>query len=117
MSDAKKPDPVDDLKKGVGLLFRAARHAVEDLPTGKLEEVVKTGVREVGRAIENVADTIDKQLFKKDSAPPAASPDAPPPPPYEPAAPSDAPRARVDADAPSNEPPAPPRGPHDGEGI
>ena len=72
MADDKKPDPVDDLKKGLGLLFRAARTAVDELPTGKLEEAVKNGAREVGRAIENVTQTIDKELFHKKSAPPAA---------------------------------------------
>jgi len=110
MADEKKPDPVDDLKRGLGLLFRAARTAVDELPTGKLEDAVKTGVREVGRAIENVADTIDKQLFKKGDPADPASPHAPPVPPAdredEPAAaaphppPGDAP-----GDAPA--PPAP----------
>ena len=61
--DAKKPDPVDDLKKGIGLLFRAAKTAVDQLPTGKLEKVVVSGVKEVGRAIENVTDQIDRQVF------------------------------------------------------
>jgi hypothetical protein len=72
MADDKKPDPVDDLKKGLGLLFRAARTAVDELPTGKLEAAVKSGAREVGRAIENVTQTIDKELFHKKPAPPAA---------------------------------------------
>src|SRR5215475_15972062 len=65
MSDEqKKPDPVDDLKKGLGLLFRAAKTAVDQLPTQKLEKVVVSGVKEVGRAIENVTDQIDRQVFK-----------------------------------------------------
>lgn len=85
MSDEKKPDPVDDLKKGLGLLFRAAKTAVDELQTGKLEEAVKTGAREVGRAIENVTSTIDEQIFhgkaraKTEAAPPPAVQDAPPP--------------------------------------
>jgi hypothetical protein len=40
MSD-EKPKPVDDLKAGLGLLFRAAKGAVDRLPTDKLEDVVK----------------------------------------------------------------------------
>jgi hypothetical protein len=65
MSDEqKKPDPVDDLKKGLGLLFRAAKTAVDQLPTNKLEKVVVSGVKEVGRAIENVTDQIDRQVFR-----------------------------------------------------
>jgi hypothetical protein len=83
MSDEqKKPDPVDDLKKGIGLLFRAAKTAVDQLPTGKLEKVVVSGVKEVGRAIENVTDQIDRQVFggkgtvphPEDQAPPAEPP-------------------------------------------
>ena len=75
----KKPDPVDDLKKGLGLLFRAAKGAVDQLPTDKLEDVVKTGAREVGRAIENVTETIEKEVLgmapkKKPSAPPPSPP-------------------------------------------
>lgn len=78
MADDKKPDPVEDLKKGLGLLFRAARTAVDELPTGKLEEAVKSGAREVGRAIENVTNTIDKELFHKKSAPQPAPPETTP---------------------------------------
>jgi hypothetical protein len=70
MSDnPKKPeeaDPVEDLKKGLGLLFRAAKTAVEKLPTGKFEDVVLTGAREVGRAIENVTSTVEKTVLGKD---------------------------------------------------
>ena len=58
-----KPDPIDDLKKGVGLLFRAAKTAVEKLPASKLEHAVVTGVKEVGRAIENVTDQLDREIF------------------------------------------------------
>ena len=76
MSDEKRPDALEDFKKGLGLLFRAARTAVDELPTGKLEDVVKSGAREVGRAIENVTQTIEKELFPKKS-PPDAKPDAP----------------------------------------
>ncbi len=85
--DDKKtpPDPVEDLKKGIGLLFRAAKSAVDQLPTEKLEQVVVTGVKEVGRAIENVTDQIDRQIFHgkgtiphpEDNKPPVA-PASPP---------------------------------------
>jgi len=78
--DAKRPDPVDDLKKGLGLLFRAAKSAVSDLPTDKLEKVVVSSVKEVGRAIENVTDQIDRQIFHGKGTiphPEAAKTDAP----------------------------------------
>ena len=113
MSDEKKPDPVDDFKKGLGLLYRAAKNAVDEIPTGKIEEAVKTGAREVGRAIENVTGVIDEQIFhnKPRSKPPSApppTPDAPPP-----DAPVAAAPVHAAPDAPSAQPPnvAPPE-PH-----
>jgi hypothetical protein len=85
-----KPDPVDDVRKGLGLLFRAARHAVGRIHEGKLEEVVVSGAKEVGRAFENVATTLEREIFgqghqgtdiPKPPKPPQVSdekPDAPP---------------------------------------
>ena len=128
--DDKKPDPVEDLKKGIGLLFRAAKSAVDQLPTDKLEQVVVTGVKEVGRAIENVTDQIDRQIFHgkgtiphpedAKAQPPAAPPQdaaagaaSAPPPAHDPAAvagdaaphadaapPTDAPKPATDGEAP-----------------
>lgn len=68
MSDEKKPDPIEDVRKGLGLLFRAAKNAVSELPTGKVEEAVATGLREVGRAVESVASTIEREVFKSGGA-------------------------------------------------
>lgn len=59
MSD-EKPKPVDDLKQGLNLLFRAAKGAVEKLPTDKIEGAVKDGAKEVGKAFESVANELDK---------------------------------------------------------
>ena len=59
MSD-DKPKPVDDLKQGLNLLFRAAKGAIDKLPTEKIEAAVKDGAKEVGKAIETVADEVDK---------------------------------------------------------
>jgi hypothetical protein len=97
------PDPIEDVRKGLGLLFRAAKSAIESLPTGKVEDAVITGAREVGRAIENVTQTLDKQFFKRDRPADGAKPDegaeatktedkkseppSPPPPPDEPRGP------------------------------
>lgn len=82
-----KPNAFEDVRKGLGLLFRAAKTTVEKLPTKDLEEVVVTSAREVGRAIENVGKTLEREVFgKKDGAagarPTAAKPDesATPPP-------------------------------------
>lgn len=60
-----KPNAFDDVRKGLGLLFRAAKTTVEKLPTKDLEEVVVTSAREVGRAIENVGKTIEREVFGK----------------------------------------------------
>jgi hypothetical protein len=62
MSD-DKPNPVADVLKGLGLIFRAAKTTVEKLPTKDLEQVVVTSAREVGRAIENVAATLEREVF------------------------------------------------------
>jgi hypothetical protein len=63
-----KPNALEDVRKGLGLLFRAAKTTVEKLPTKDLEEVVVTSAREVGRAIENVGKTIEREVFGKDEA-------------------------------------------------
>ena len=62
MSD-DKPSAFQDVRKGLGLLFRAARTTVERLPTKDLEEVVVTSAREVGRALENVGKTIEREVL------------------------------------------------------
>jgi hypothetical protein len=66
--DDDKPNPLEDVKKGLGLLFRAAKTTAKRIPTGGLEGAVISGAKEVGRAVENVADTIEKELFKRDKA-------------------------------------------------
>ncbi len=77
MSDDDKPKPIDDLKQGLGLLFRAAKGAVDKIPTEKIEGAVKDGAKEVGKAVESVASEIDKVFVKATSGsqPPAAKAD------------------------------------------
>jgi hypothetical protein len=70
MSD-DRPNPLTDVLKGLGLLLRAAKTTVERLPTKDLEEVVLTSAREVGRAIENVATTVEREVFGRKDAPKA----------------------------------------------
>jgi hypothetical protein len=75
MSDDEKPNPLDDLRKGLGLLLRAAKTTIEKIPTGELEDAVVSGAREVGRAIENVAHTVEQQVLRKPSVkPPVETP-------------------------------------------
>jgi hypothetical protein len=68
MSD-DKPNPFDDVRKGLGLLFRAAKTTVEKLPKTDLEEAVLSSAREVGRAIENVGKAIEREVFGKKDEP------------------------------------------------
>jgi hypothetical protein len=63
MSD--DPNPLSDVRRGLGLLLRAARTAARKWPTTDLESVVTTSAREVGRAIENVAVTLEREVFGK----------------------------------------------------
>lgn len=84
MSD-EKPNPFNDVRKGLGLLFRAAKTTVEKLPKKDLEEVVVASAREVGRAIENVGRTIEREVFgRKDEPRPRGEhdPSAAKPPPH-----------------------------------
>jgi hypothetical protein len=63
--DPEKPNPIDDLRKGFGLLFRAAKTTLEKLPTDQIEEAVLTGAKEVGRALENVQHSVEEQFLGK----------------------------------------------------
>ncbi len=77
MPDDEKPNPLDDLRRGLGLLFRAARTTVEKLPTRDFEEAVVTSAREVGRALENVGKTIEREVIRvKDDLKPPPHPPA-----------------------------------------
>jgi hypothetical protein len=67
MSD--EPNPLNDVRRGLGLLLRAARTAARKLPTTDLEDVVTTSAREVGRAIENVAVKIEREVFGRGGSP------------------------------------------------
>ena len=82
MSD-DDPNPLVDVAKGLGLLFRAARTAAKKLPSKELEEVVLASAKEVGRAFENVAATIEREVFRggsRDRSRGWTSHDAPPDP-------------------------------------
>ena len=59
-----KPNPLSDTLKGLGLLFRAARTVASKIPTKNLEETVATSAREVGRAFENVATTLERTVMR-----------------------------------------------------
>jgi hypothetical protein len=74
MPDDDKNDPIEDVRKGLGLLFRAARSTVEKIPTKDIEQAVVTGAREVGRALENVAKSVEREVTRvKDDLKPAGT--------------------------------------------
>jgi hypothetical protein len=76
--DKDKSDPIEDVRKGLGLLFRAAKGAIDKLPTKDVEQVVVTSAREVGRALENVGKSIEREVnrVKDDLKPHGATKDA-----------------------------------------
>lgn len=109
MSD-DKPKPVDDLKEGLNLLFRAAKGAVEQIPRPeKLEGVAKDAAKEVSRAFESIGQEIEKVVKS------ATGSQAPPPnaqqqtPPTEAEPPKEEPPKYDDGYAPE-----PPKGPRVG---
>jgi len=104
--DGESPaeNPVEDLKKGLGLLLRAAKNAAQStahrakdaahaekvenvfkkgvddmhetldrLQSDKLEGALKTSLQEIGRALGNVAESIEKELRDPKSKPPEDS--------------------------------------------
>ena len=66
MTEEKPPNPLTDLRKGLGLLFRAATTTARKLPKTNLckeiEDAVVTSAREVGRAFESVAGAIEREV-------------------------------------------------------
>ena len=117
MSD-EKPKPVDDLKAGLNLLFRAAKGAVDKIPTDKIEGAVKDGAKEVGKAFESVATELDKAFTnvtgRPGSAPPPNAPPAATAAEAEEAAKKEAQAQKPYDDAYAPEPPAPGKGPRIG---
>jgi hypothetical protein len=67
--DQKPPNAIEDLRKGLGLLFRAAKTTLEKLPTGEIESAVISGAKEVGRAVENVTRSVEEQFLKRPGGP------------------------------------------------
>jgi hypothetical protein len=105
MADSDKPSPIEDLRKGLGLLFRAAKTTLEQIPTGELEKAVVSSAKEVGRAIENVTHTVEKQIFRKPGSEAPPSPEKGPEPKAEASADAkDAPHDPNKGDGAPNEP-------------
>jgi hypothetical protein len=99
---------MDDVTQGLNLLFRAAKTAVESIPTDNIENFVVGTAQGVGKALESVAETIDKELFH---------PGSPPKAPTSAAAAAEPPTAAANTEPPvtagSPAAPAAPAAPHD----
>lgn len=58
-------DPIEDVREGLGLLFRAAKGAVEKIPTKDLEKTGVEGVSEFGKMMGRFAETVGSEIGKK----------------------------------------------------
>jgi hypothetical protein len=98
--------PIDDLKDGFSLIFRAARGMAKDIQPDKVDHAMNTGAKELVRVINTVGRALGAELEKnfggqdqppkRGSAPPPAGgppPDAPRATAQEPA--KDAPKDRA----------------------
>jgi hypothetical protein len=81
--------PVDDLKEGFGLLFRAARGIAKEVTPEVAEQKVADGARELVRIVNDVGRAIGTELEKSFGTP--ASPEAKGPDHSATATPADAP--------------------------
>lgn len=83
MSDDREPkdDPTEQLKQGLGLLFRAAQGAAatlkKELDKSNVGKTLDDAGRDFARAANNVVERIASEISKRPSAPPPA-PDEPP---------------------------------------
>lgn len=83
-SDPKDENPTDELKKGLGHLWRAARGAAtsvkKELDRTDFGRAFEDAGRELTRAATNVVGRISTELndLSKHPEPPPPSPDAPP---------------------------------------
>jgi hypothetical protein len=94
----EKPDPLSDVIKGLGLILRAAKTTVERMPKKGLEDAVLETAREVGRAIENVAGVVEREVLGRKASHGSNEQDKD--------APSDADEKKAD-DKPQDPPPPP----------
>lgn len=68
MSDEKRP--TDDLKEGMGLIFRAAKKAAKQVDLSKIDKGLDTAISQVGRAVANVGRAVGDEINRIASSPP-----------------------------------------------
>ena len=75
MSEERKPS--DDLKEGLGLIFRAARTAAKQVDVAKIDKSLDRAVTEVGRVVSRVGRVVADEVNRMASSPPPWSHSAP----------------------------------------
>ena len=81
MDDERKPK--EDLKEGLGLIFRAAKGAVKQVDIGKIDKELDKALTSVGRVMTNVGRVVGDEINRMANNPPwqkgqePGAPDAP----------------------------------------
>ena len=81
MSDERKPS--EDLKEGLGLIFRAARTAAKRVDVASIDKGLDKAVTQVTRVVSSVGRVVSDELNRMAASPPAwargkAKPQEPP---------------------------------------
>jgi hypothetical protein len=76
MTDERKP--TEDLKEGLGLLFRAAKGAVKQVDLAKIDKGLDKAFGQVGRAMGNVGKAVGDEIQRMATNPPWQKGDEPP---------------------------------------
>ncbi len=80
MSDDPKRAPVEELKEGLGYLLRAAKSAVERIPTQRVEDLAQDTMKDAAEAFDKLGSHIDQALHKASDAIASTAGNAPPAP-------------------------------------
>jgi len=60
MSDERKPS--EEFMEGLGLLFRAAKHAAERVDVGKVDKALTQVITEAGRVVSTVGKAVAEEV-------------------------------------------------------
>ncbi len=88
MSDDPKRAPVEDLKEGLGYLLRAAKSAVERIPTQRVEDIAQDTMKDAAEVFDKLGTRIDQVIHKASDAVASAAGNAPSAPPAQAAPPA-----------------------------
>jgi hypothetical protein len=68
MDDERKPK--DDLKEGLGLIFRAAKGAAKRVDMGKIDKELDKAISQVGRVVTSVGRVVGDEIGRMANNPP-----------------------------------------------